>query len=231
MRALLAILVILTAWPCEAQVRRRALGPRRSGGNNFPLPPNIAFRWIGTNQPNSISKWTDIIAGYSWTNSANFPSTNNNGVYFDGSTFLYATNDTYNATNAQLVVVKFLSVGDSYHFAIDGTMYLGITTAGEWRCRGTHGTVEQGKIYDYLITAGSAGYAITSGTHFTNGVEMVNLLSMDGYSINGVGGVLSGFGMNGILYEFVVWTNVSSWTLNDVTNIHRYCTNTYKFSP
>lgn len=205
------------------------------------LPSGIAFRWVASDLTNTpVALWTDRIQGRNLVQAtgANQPTWSTNSLVFDnsGSQFMTLTNPVSlnmgaTGTNALLVVYSANQINitkwvidsdDAGHDAFlwqnfGGSMFAGAVNLGP--------QAAAGKNREYLYGGSQNPFA---NNHYTNGLFVVASSTYNafwtylGRKENGT------FPWWGTVKEIVVWTNVtSSFSTNEVAQIHNYVTNTY----
>ncbi len=205
------------------------------------LPDGMSHRWRASDLNSSpVSIWTDSIQGYNWTASGSArPTWDTNGVTFNGSNNDLAVTNIISSTvglnQSWLVVLKLSSTtsgqGIMSQAASGGEVFLATDTGG--KLYSANYTIPGGlgiSTFD-LLTA-----KVTNAvpyTVFTNGVSLIS----NGFPFNDSVTILhvgsydgaSGFG-SFVLKEAIQWTNVI-WTVDQVSNVHYYVTNTYGVTP
>lgn len=253
MRALLAILVLVTTLPCDGQVRRRALGPKPSaGGGGDPAGTNtLAYLWVSTNltinsKVGDTNPWTDSVVGVQMlqTSTAAYATTAVDGVFFDGAnTFL---------TNAALFPGR--SIGNA---AISNTVFIickpentaltdyyhGILTAGTAnQSPGIYGRrlaifnvtftgqfLADDTIFDLTLVC-SNGNPTRVALLYTNGVYASQASTgADTYNPTLWGYWNDGYKYTGWIPEIRIYSNIL--TDLQVSNLHSFRTNKYGGTP
>lgn len=235
--------ILLLSLSAKAQLPVVPLQTFRAASATFPLPGGIAFRWRASDLTSSpVSIWTDEIQGYNWVQATggNQPTwVTNDGVHFASasSQFFTATNANVAltaATNCYLIVHKFTTLAafmTLFDNTLSGTITHGIDGTGSafYIDAGLddYGPVSSGHIIDFLWADKVSGTYHT----LTNGVQGPAITSATDYHISRVGRQPGGSFFNGVLYEYIVWTNSGNFSSAEIAQIHAYCTNTYGFTP
>ncbi len=233
------LILILFSFSADAQVlRRRAMMTRESDVPTLPFPASMGYRWEYTNLVNgAVSSWPDSIVGALLAQSSGpaQPTKDANGITFGTGLWLDATNALNCGTagaalDVYLAIIKINNTGEGYLIAEGNNPWAGITSANKfYNITAPFGTPATGQWIDYVY-AGKDG---SNYKHYTNGVVAYSDASGTERTgnITFVGKITLGFNFKGTLKDLIVWTNVVGFDSLTVSNIHRYCTNRYSFSP
>lgn len=218
MRALLAILILLTTLPCDGQVRRRALGRKPSSTPVDPSGINGLYAWwvssdmTLTQRAGNTNPWIDRIQSIYLQNSdlSRYASNGSSGMSFAVATDLaYLTNAPLQAGTNSVVTFVFFATnhGDTVMTYLYGAYSQGDTPQGTNRGCFTWDNVDQKMYWGSRFKGAPAisstivtntwydvTYQLSNGVHyfFTNGTLSVR--STDAYLPLSVGWPWRGVG-------------------------------------
>ena len=219
---------------------------------NNPLTFGIAYHWVASDLSNSpVDTWTDRIQGIPWvqTTAGNRPTWTTNGVRFTSASSQYFTTNGGTGMNwklgtggsahgdALLIIIDRASLGEKYILGKSiNTPFLGVSSdAGgtKWYNSGANwGSTTTCQWYDYLFAGTNAGTGLY--VHYTNGVVGLSGNPLSFGQPTWFGRLDFGGYWDGTVKELIIWTNVgffNGFTSAQVSNVHFYATNTYKYSP
>jgi hypothetical protein len=217
------------------------------------LPSGIAFHWrAATLSATPLTNWTDSVQGYNlhtfaaggspfWPTWSAPNSVNFNGV----DNFLYMTNITLDMPNTAVLVVyknNDLSVSNAVvigqDWGLGGIQLLAMQTTN-YLFDFTDGVFAVGPLHtnlsDFLtvkLSTDSLFYAYTNGvaSQYSGKATAWNNNGQSGFP-GFVGGLGGDNNWNGTIKEIIFWTNVVSWTPQQVSCVHSYATNIYGITP
>jgi len=212
---------------------------------------HLGYWWVSSDvQTNvTVTNWVDRIASASWTNGADSkrPTNSASGVHFvrassqqltntPGITFAEGSGDSEAATHFfiirpdavnvfQAFLIRSISVS-SKDFGITSAALLYLHIAPTIS---TDGALAANNWYDVAITCKTGPESI----FYTNGVPSSTNAFNLGTGVNEwkcFGGNSGGGYLGAYVRELAIWTNYTMTSL-EVSNLHRYATNTYAYSP
>jgi len=256
----IALLIFLSVFACRAQLPVVQL-PQFVLSSVPPSPPSnvdntIEFWWVSSDMATNITvtNWIDRIRSSTWTNistATTCPTNSSSGVHFLASNSQRLTNSTAvpintsgsTDTNSWWIIINMDTVNTSPDWLSQtptgpGSPTMGHLSGSPYTYDGTtlaqDGNISAGHYVDVCLTStsGSGHSAPHNVTFYTNGIPSnTNTLTSIATSVQlkCLGGdTVNGF-YNGYIVELAVYSN----TLSSVTvsNLHRYATNLYKFTP
>lgn len=251
MMRLLPILLLLWSVTGYAQVMlpHRHPAPRVA---TPPLPDGISLRWVASDLNSSpVSVWADRVQGIVWNQptASLQPTWNTNGVWFDGSQWLYATNlgavstpPINTTTNAILCVLAFddLTALQSLVFgnALSGGNILLASGTSVGKIV-TGATAQSGNVDNFRLAVLMCKTTNATNPYrvYTNGVQTsasaaatstMGTFTYVGADVGNAAYWLHSF--VGSIQEFVVWTNVTL-TDADIAKVQTYVSSTYPANP
>lgn len=192
----------------------------------------------------NVTAWTDEVHGITWTNAtpATQPTNSPSGVWFNlGNNLSTATPPTFNGTQQVFVVFNYntttgfgtiLGSGGG-----EGTLGILIVPSGFGVQTFLPSTVDAywskpdigANLWHDAISVGGSNPI----QGYTNGIAALTFNNPGGWPADWLGVNQNGTGdkYQGYITELIIWTNPTAFTSTQVSNLHYYATNTYKFSP
>lgn len=250
----LSLVLCLSAFAQPNPINRRAMAI--AGLASSPVgvfPSGMYLRWVATDVPNNnvvSNQWADRIQGVllQQGDPTKQPTNSTSGVYFNGTWYLTNVPQAFVAGGGGFAVLVVIDqdvttgtqmlITDSTHTG-DGIPQFNTGGGSTFWVRGAAGSdfqnlkfVNPGNVLHDIMFTPTNGAA--HATCFTNGVATPCDIAANTGQPNMVGfGRESGGTQlyHGWLRELIVWTNQTSFSSLNVSNIHYYCTNTYGFTP
>lgn len=236
--ALIVLCLGLSVTGSFAQSPSVLLFGRNAIASTPTLPSSVGYRWDFTNLADgAVSSWADSIAGNTWVQSTggSQPTKDSSGVTFTSGKHLDVTNvlncgSAGSALDAYLVIIKVNTLQEGYLIAAGNNVYMGIGGGLQYYNQASaFGSPATGVWVDYIY-AGKDG---ANYKHYTNGVVALSSGSGTEYAgaLTHIGRISAGLNFRGVMKDLIVFTNVVGLDSTSVSNIHRWATNRYNFSP